>query len=150
MPRMAGPWANTLKGGRERLMFVAQRVDIGFNTWSATTEFVRAGKLRYLAVTEVARRPEEPDVPTLAELGIRGVEHNTWAGVFAPEKTPDEIVTRLNQEFVRASRAPEVVKRLTAEGFLIRSGSPEELRKFQSSEIEYLRSAVRKFGIKAE
>ncbi|MFM9970286.1 MAG: Bug family tripartite tricarboxylate transporter substrate binding protein [Burkholderiales bacterium] len=139
------------KGGIPMIMdLVAQRVDLGFNTWSATNEFVRAGKLRYLAVTEPARRPEEPNVPTLAELGIRGVEHNTWAGVFAPEKTPDEIVTRLNQEFVRAARASEVVKRLTAEGFLIRSGSPEELRKFQSSEIDYLRNAVRKFGIKPE
>lgn len=139
------------KGGIPMIMdLVAQRVDMGFNTWSATNEFVRAGKLRYLAVTEPQRRPEEPTVPTLAELGIRGVEHNTWAGVFAPEKTPDEIVTRLNQEFVRAARAPEIVKRLTAEGFLIRTGSPEDLRKYQASEIEYLRNAVKKFGIKTE
>ena len=139
------------KGGIPMIMdLVAQRVDIGFNTWSATNEFVRGGKLRYLAVTELARRPEEPTVPTLAELGIRGVEHNVWAAVYAPEKTPDEIITRLNQEFVRAARAPEVVKRLTAEGFLIRSGSPEDLRKFQATEIEYLRAAVRKFGIKPE
>ena len=139
------------KGGIPMIMdMVAQRVDIGFNTWSATNEFVRAGKLRYLAVTELARRPEEPNVPTLAELGIRGVEHNVWAAVYAPEKTPDEVVTRLNQEFVRASRAPEVVKRLTAEGFLIRAGSPEDLRKFQAAEIEYLRTAVRKYGIKPD
>ncbi len=139
------------KGGIPMIMdLVAQRVDMGFNTWSATTEFVRSGKLRYLAVTDLARRPEEPNVPTLVELGIRGVEHNTWAGIFAPERTPDEIVNRLNQEFVRASRSPEVVKRLTAEGFLIRAGSPEDLRKFHSSEIDYLRNAVRKFGIKAE
>ena len=96
------------------------------------------------------RRPEEPNVPTLAELGIRGVEHNVWAAVYLPEKTPDEIVTRLNDEFVRAARAPEVVKRLTAEGFLIRTGSPEDLRRFQASEIETLRSAVRKVGIKPE
>ena len=111
---------------------------------------MRAGKLRYLGVTELARRPEEPNVPTLAELGIRGVEHNVWAAVYLPEKTPDEIVTRLNDEFVRAARAPEVVKRLTAEGFLIRTGSPEDLRRFQASEIETLRSAVRKVGIKPE
>lgn len=139
------------KGGIPMIMdMVAQRVDIGFNTWSATTEFVRAGKLRYLAVTERERRPEEPNVPTLAELGIRGVEHNVWAAVYVPEKTPDEVVNRLNQEFVRASKAPEVVKRLTAEGFLIRAGSPEELRKFQAAEVEYLRAAVKKYGIKPD
>ena len=139
------------KGGIPMIMdMVAQRVDIGFNTWSATTEFVRAGKLRYLAVSERERRPEEPAVPTLVELGIKGVEHNVWAGVFAPEKTPNEVVTRLNQEFVRAAKAPEVVKRLSAEGFLIRTTSPEELRKFQSAEIEYLRGAVKKYGIKPD
>lgn len=106
--------------------------------------------MRYLAVTELARRPDEPGVPTLAELGIPGVEHNVWAAVYAPEKTPDEVVTRLNQEFVRASRAPEVVKRLTADGVLMRAGSPEDLRKFQAAEIEYLRTAVRKYGIKPD
>ena len=132
------------------LDMVAQRVDIGFNTWSATKEYVRAGKLKYLAVTTLARRSEEPSVPTLAELGIRGVEHDVWAGLFVPAKTPEAIVSRLNQEFLRAARAPEVVKRLNGEGFVIRAGTPDELRQHMASESEILRATVRKFGIKGD
>jgi tripartite-type tricarboxylate transporter receptor subunit TctC len=139
------------KGGIPMILdMVAQRVDIGFNTWSATKEYVRGGKLRYLAVTTLERRPEEPDVPTLAELGIRGVEHDVWSGLFVHAKTPDPIVTRLNQEFVRASRSPEVVKRLGGEGFLIRTGTPEELRQHLEKESGHLRAAVKQFGIKSE
>jgi len=111
---------------------------------------VRAGKLRYLAVVEEARRSEEPGVPTLAELGIRGVEHDVWSGVFVAAKTPQAIVLRLNQEFVRAAQSPEVTKRLSGEGFLIRAGSPDELRAHLAAESEILRSAVRRFGIKGE
>jgi tripartite-type tricarboxylate transporter receptor subunit TctC len=139
------------KGGIPMILdMVAQRVDIGFNTWSATKEYVRAGKLRYLAVTTLERRPEEPDVPTLAELGIRGVEHDVWSGLFVHARTPDAIVTRLNQEFIRASRAPEVVKRLTSEGFLIRVGTPDELRQHLEKESGHLRAAVRQYGIRSE
>jgi len=139
------------KGGIPMILdMVAQRVDIGFNTWSATKEYVRAGKLRYLAVVEQTRRPEEPGVPTLAELGIHGVEHDVWSGLFVPAKTPEAVITRLNQEFVRAARAPEVVQRLTGEGFLIRAGTPEELRRHLASESEILRAAVRKFGIRSD
>jgi tripartite-type tricarboxylate transporter receptor subunit TctC len=139
------------KGGIAMILdMVAQRVDIGFNTWSATKEYVRAGKLRYLAVTTEVRRPEEPDVPTLDELGIRGVAHDTWIGLFVPAKTPDAVITRLNQDFVRASTAPELVKRLSAEGFLIRTGTPEQLRKHMASESEILRVAAKKYNIKAD
>jgi tripartite-type tricarboxylate transporter receptor subunit TctC len=139
------------KGGIAMILdMVAQRVDIGFNTWSATKEYVRDGKLRYLAVTTLERRSEEPNVPTLAELGIRGVEHDVWSGLFVPAKTPDAIVSRLNQEFMRAARAPEVVKRLNSEGFVIRVGSPEEMRRHLASESEKLRAAVRQFGIKGD
>lgn len=138
------------KGGIAQILdMVAQRVDIGFNTWSATKEYARSGKLRYLAVTTQERRSEEPNVPTLVELGVRGVEHDTWTGLFAPAKTPDAIISRLNQEFVRASRAPEVVKRLTGEGFLVRTGTPEDLSRHIATESERLRAAARKFGIKA-
>lgn len=139
------------KGGIAQILdLVAQRVDMGFNTWSATREYVRAGKLRYLAITTEARRSEEPDVPTLAELGFRGVEHDTWIGLFVPARTPDAVVTRLNLEFVRASGAPEVVKRLNAEGFLIRSGPPDQLRRALASDSEILRAAARKYSIKAD
>jgi tripartite-type tricarboxylate transporter receptor subunit TctC len=139
------------KGGIAMILdMVAQRVDIGFNTWSATREYVRAGKLKYLAVIEQARRSEEPGVPALAELGIRGVEHDVWSGLFVPAKTPDAIVSRLNQEFVRAAQSPEVMKRLSGEGFLIRAGTPDDLRRHLASESAILRAAVGKFGIKPE
>jgi hypothetical protein len=134
------------KGGIAMILdMVAQRVDIGFNTWSATKEYVRAGKLRYLAVIEKARRSEEPGVPTLAELGIHGVEHDVWSGLFVPAKTPDAIVSKLNQEFVRAARARgrETTER---RGFLIHAGTSDELRRHLAAESE-TRAAVRKFGI---
>jgi tripartite-type tricarboxylate transporter receptor subunit TctC len=139
------------KGGIAMILdMVAQRVDIGFNTWSATKEYVRAGKLRYLGITNDTRRGEEPNVPTLLELGIHGVDHDVWSGVFVPAKTPDAVVSKLNQEFVRAARAPEVVRRLSGEGFVIRAGTPDELRRHLSAESEKLRVAVRKFGIKGD
>ncbi len=139
------------KGGIAMILdMVAQRVDIGFNTWSATREYVRGGKLRYLAVTEQARRSEEAGVPTLAELGIHGVEHDVWSGLFVPARTPDAVVLRLNQEFVRAAHAAEVVRRLNGEGFVVRTGTPDELRAHLASESAILRTAVRKFGIKAD
>mgnify|MGYP003350024669 CR=1 FL=1 len=88
------------------------------------------------------------------------VEHEPYRGVVLTPKGEAVALEVLRhhrllelylvEQLVRAARAPEVVKRLTAEGFLIRTGSPEDLRRFQASEIETLRSAVRKVGIKPE
>ena len=96
---------------------------------------VKAGRLRAIAVTSPRRNALVPDIPTLDESGLPGFDTATWYGAFAPAKTPREIVRRLNDDFVKAIRSPEVRSNLEQQGYGVEGSSPEELARLVKSDL---------------
>jgi tripartite-type tricarboxylate transporter receptor subunit TctC len=112
---------------------------------------VRAGRLRPLAVSTRQRTSILPDVPTVAEAtGLPGYEVDSWYALFAPAKTPDEVVARMNQEIATVVARPEVKAKLLEHGAEARSSSPEALGKIVSHEIIEWRAVVKHAHIEAE
>jgi tripartite-type tricarboxylate transporter receptor subunit TctC len=92
---------------------LAGRVQLGGDQLSTSLAEIRAGTLRALATHSARRAPTIPDVPTVRELGYASLEYEGWNGLFAPAKTPKEVIDRLQREVATAVRHPEVTKRLT-------------------------------------
>src|SRR5262249_49416423 len=100
------------------------------------TPLVKSGQLRALAVTSSTRLPELPDVPTMAEAGVQGVEVSLWTGVFAPAATPAAITQKLETELRRIMQLPDVQEKFRAMATPIVGGSSEEFARKIASEIK--------------
>jgi len=111
--------------------------------------FVTAGRLKALAVASPNRNPELPNVPTLDEVGIKGVYTLTYYGVAAPANTPKEIVAKLNAEINAVLKMPDVRSRLSKIAAEPGSGTPEEFGQFMESELKRYGEIVRVSGAKA-
>lgn len=96
-----------------KLELLAGRVQIGGDQISSSLAEIRSGKLKALATNSTTRVPALPDVPTVRELGLPMIEANGWNGLFAPAKTPRDIIDRLQREVAAAVRQPDLVKRFT-------------------------------------
>jgi tripartite-type tricarboxylate transporter receptor subunit TctC len=97
---------------------------------------VTGGKLRALAVTSARRSPALPDVPTLAEAGIKEQESETMQGVLVPAKTPKAIVDQLNAEIAKAMALPDVKAKCAQLGFDPVADTPQEFAKYIKKEVE--------------
>lgn len=104
---------------------VGGQVAMSFGTLPSLAPFVKAGRLRALAVSGTQRAAPLPDVPTVAET-LPGFEVITWYGLFAPAGTPREFIVRLHDETVKALASPEVKQRLSAQGFDAEGNTPEQ------------------------
>ena len=91
---------------------LAGRLQVGGDQLSSSLADIKAGKLRALATNASKRIPELPDVPTVREQGYPGLEADGWNGLFAPAKTPRDVIDRLQRETAAAVKQPEVAKRL--------------------------------------
>jgi tripartite-type tricarboxylate transporter receptor subunit TctC len=111
---------------------------------------IRGGKLRAIGVTGAKRSVLLPEVPTVAEAGVRGYEVTGWYGVFAPAATPRAIVTQLNREIVRILKVPEVSERLSADGAEIIGNTPQEFAAYINSEIAKWSKVVKISGAREE
>jgi tripartite-type tricarboxylate transporter receptor subunit TctC len=112
---------------------------------------VRAGRLRPLAVSTKRRTPILPDVPTVAEAtGLKGFEVDSWYAIFAPAKTPDEVIARMNKEIATVVARPDVKARLLEQGADAVSSTPEALGAMVKHEIAEWRTVVKRAGIEAE
>ena len=116
----------------------------------SSVHFAKAGKLRALAVTTAKRSPALPDLPTLAESGVKGYESSTWHAWFAPAGTPQPIVAKLNAELAKSAKSPDVLSRLAPDGGEPIGSSPEQLRQFVISDIARWRKVVKDAGIKLD
>ncbi|MGZ5096111.1 MAG: Bug family tripartite tricarboxylate transporter substrate binding protein, partial [Burkholderiales bacterium] len=110
----------------------------------------RAGKLRPLAVTSAKRSAAAPEIPTVAESGVAGFNVTAWYGVSVPAKTPRPIVDRLNAEFVRAIRSPDLRDRLITAGADPAGNTPEQYTAFVQDEITKWAKVIKAAGIKGE
>jgi len=137
----AAPAAQDLLGGQVSMMF---------DTVMVSMPHVRAGKLRALAITSTKRSPAAPDVPTMAEAGLPGVEGGAWFGPVAPAGTPRPIVDWLNREARRIFSDPAQRDRLTAQGALLALGPPEAYAAHIGAELQRWGRVIRTAGIKGE
>jgi tripartite-type tricarboxylate transporter receptor subunit TctC len=136
-------------GGLGLVDLLGGQVQVMFEGVASTVEYIRAGKLRALAVTSAARSAALPDVPTVGEF-VPGYEATGWFGLGAPDKTPAEIIDRLNQE-INAGLADATVKaRLADLGGTVVTGSPADFGKLIADETEKWAKVIRAANIKAE
>lgn len=140
------------KGSPQALQDVAAgNVPFLFDQLTAGLPLVKAGKLKFLAVTTKTRSPLAPDVPTTAEAGFPGLDLVSWQGVYAPKGTPKEVVARLNAEIVKALKTPELKSKFETQfGMQVVGSSPAELARVTAADIARLGDLVRKTGATTE
>jgi tripartite-type tricarboxylate transporter receptor subunit TctC len=128
---------------------LAGQVQVGFDTMPASIEYVRAGKLRALAVSTVTRSQTLPDLPTVSEF-VPGYESSGYFGLGAPGKTPAEIIDKLNREVNAGLADPKLRAQLTDLGGMILAGSPADFRKLIDDETEKWGKVIRAANIKPD
>ena len=132
---------------------VAGQIQMVFTGSPAIIPMVKAGKLKAIAVSSAQRIASMPDIPTLAESGVKGLEGfeaDQWYGLVAPAGTPVEIVRKLNQAINDSLSAPELVARLKSEGASASPASPQVFGQLIQSEIKRWRPVVRSANIQAD
>ena len=111
---------------------------------------MRDGKLRILAVADVKRLPEFPDVPTLAEAGYPGLEIGYWNGVLVPNGTPGSVVQALSERIGKAMASADVTGRLQQLGFHANTTSPAQFSAHLQAELERWRTIATQAKIRIE
>lgn len=129
---------------------MGRQVDMMFDSVSSAKPFIDSGKVKALAVTTAKRSSVLPNIPTVAEAGIKGYELSGWYAVFVPAKTPAPIVKKLNDELVKALKQPDVQARFSQIGAEPVGSSPAELSKYLKSETGKWSDIVRARNIKAD
>ena len=158
---LAGEWMHALtntkvtfipyKGTAPLLLeLMAGRIDVASGTLIATLPFIRAGKLRPLAMFGDERSKHMPDVPTVAEQGLPEFNYANWMGVFAPAGTPAAIVNRLNEALVKVVRMPAIVAELDAQGSVAIGNTPEQFRQYVATETARWKKVVGDAGINSQ
>jgi tripartite-type tricarboxylate transporter receptor subunit TctC len=129
---------------------IAGEVDLSFANVPAIQGHVKAGRLRALATAAAQRDPQLAEVPTMKEAGVDGVEVSVWYGVLAPAATPRDIVQMLADSIVRATRDPELRKRLLDQGAAPVGNTPEEFSKLLREEVARWAEVVKVSGASAD
>jgi tripartite-type tricarboxylate transporter receptor subunit TctC len=140
------------KGSPQALQdVVAGNVPFLFDQLTAGLPLAKAGKLKLLAVTSPKRSALPPEVPTLAEAGIAGLDLVSWQAVYAPKGTPKDVVQMLNDEVVKALKQPEARAKLEGQlGMEVVGSTPQELTDLMKRDIPRLGALVKKTGASAE
>jgi tripartite-type tricarboxylate transporter receptor subunit TctC len=129
---------------------VAGEVPVSFQLLPNVIAALKAGQVRALAVANATRLPALPDVPTAAELGVRGYESSAWFGFVVPRGTPRPIIDKLNGEVRTAMADPAVRTRFAEFGAEPVTTTPDEFGRFIASEVVKWREIIAKAGIKLE
>jgi tripartite-type tricarboxylate transporter receptor subunit TctC len=112
--------------------------------------YLRSGKLRALAVAGATRLPALPELPTLLEAGVPGVELTQWYALFAPAKTPAQVVRQLNTALNAVLADADIVARMEADGARVQTSSPGELHDLLMAESEKWQGVVMHAGLRPE
>lgn len=137
----AGPQLIDMAGGH---------VPLGFAAATVALPYVKAGRLRALAVASAKRSAAAPDIPTIAETAIPGFDIVQWYAIWVPAKTPKDIVDKLHTEFVRIAHTDDFKSKWLAAATEVVGSTPEELARYQLAEIEKYGKIARSAGIKAD
>lgn len=123
------------------------QVELNFDSPPPSLQFIKAGKLRALAITSAKRSPLLPEVPTMAEAGVPGFEFTQWFGVVGPAGMPAPIVKKLNEAINAGLASPEMREKLAALGATPLGGTPEEFAKTIKTDTQRLGKVVRDANI---
>ena len=129
---------------------IGGQIHVIFTTVASAASLIEGGQLRALAVTSAKRSPAFPQLPTVSESGLPGYDAEAWYGLFAPAKTPSEIVARLNRSAAMAVDAESFKKLSVNEGFVLVAAPPSEFDRFFRKEQARWRKVIEDAGIKAE
>jgi tripartite-type tricarboxylate transporter receptor subunit TctC len=139
------------KGAQPALTdLIAGHAQLMFATSASVIPYMKAGRLRALAVTTAQRSPSVPELPTMSEAGLPGFEATTWHGVVVPAATPSAIVLRMNQEINAVLKEKDLSERLAGLGAEILTGSPRDFQDYIAREIPKWSKVVKDSGAKAD
>jgi tripartite-type tricarboxylate transporter receptor subunit TctC len=127
---------------------MAGRVPVYFMNILQSVSLIKAGKLRALGVTTPQRTPIAPDIPSIAEAGLKGYDMTNWYGLLAPAATPREAIVKLNAEVVRILKLPDLTSRLADDGMTVVASSPERFAEFLARETDKFTKVIEAAGIK--
>ncbi len=137
-------------GGPAMTDLLGGQVDASFQNINAVIPHVAGGKLRALAITSEKRSPLLPDVPTLAEAGVKGVDVYSWQAVVGPKGLPDDVKKTLHEAVLAALNDTQVRQRFTSLGFEIVANTPEEFAAFQRNEFARWKQVIETGRITAD
>ena len=139
------------KGAQPALTdLIAGQVQLMFATSASVIPYVKAGRLRALAVTTAQRSPSVPELPTVSEAGLAEFEATTWHGVVIPAAAPAPLVQKLNQDINAVLKEKELSERLAGLGAEVLTGSPRDFADYIAREIPKWTKVVRDSGAKAD
>ncbi|KWR76517.1 Bug family tripartite tricarboxylate transporter substrate binding protein [Cupriavidus sp. IDO] len=139
------------KGGAPAISdLLAGQVDVSFQNINAVLQQIRTGKLKALAVTADKRAAVLPNVPTMAEGGVKDVEVYSWQGVAAPRGLPADIKARLHGALVGTLKDPKMQQKLAESGFEVVANTPEQFAQFETQELQRWKAVIEKGGIALE
>ena len=127
---------------------LAGRVPVYFMNILQSLSLIKAGKLRALGVTTPERSPIAPEIPSIAESGLKGFDMTNWYGMFVPAATPAGAVSKLNAEVVRILQLPELKSRLAQDGMTVVASSPAQFGEFLKNEMSKHARIIEAAGIK--
>lgn len=135
------PALNDLLGGHVAMMF---------DTITTALPHVKTGKLRGLATTGSQRSPLAPDLPTMVEAGLPGFEVSAWYMIFAPKKTPQDVLEKMNAAITKAMADPQLSRDMAAQGVVFTGGNLAQANRYLSNEVDRWGKIIKAAGIKAE
>lgn len=127
---------------------MAGRVPVYFMNILQSLSLIKAGKLRALGVTTPERTPIAPEIPSIAEAGLKGFDMTNWYGLLVPAATPREVIVKLNAEVARALKLPELRSRLADDGMTVVASTPEQFAEFLARETAKFARVIEAAGIK--
>jgi tripartite-type tricarboxylate transporter receptor subunit TctC len=129
---------------------IAGQVQISFDTMPSVIGHIKSGKIKPLAVAAAKRNPQLPEVPTMAEAGVKGVEMSAWYGIYMPASTPKAVIERVNAEVNKVIAMPETQTRLSAIGADLTPMTPAQFKAFHDAENQRYGDLIRKKNIKLD
>ena len=136
--------------GRPHRVVIGGHLDMFYGGVAVGKAAIDGGNVKALAVTSAQRSAALPDVPTIAEAGVKGYESGVWFGLAAPAGTPADIIAKLSAAAIQGTKSPEFVKRMTELGYDIIAGTPEDMAASIKTEIARWTPIVKSSGAKVD
>jgi tripartite-type tricarboxylate transporter receptor subunit TctC len=133
-------------GAAAQTDIMAGQIEASFQNFGTVVPYIKAGKMKALAVTSKTRMPQLPDVPTVIESGLAGFEVTSWQAVAAPKGTPKDVINKLQADIAKGFRTPDISKRFNDQGFEIVVNTPEQASAFFKQEIDRWAKVVKASG----